>query len=140
MTDDFELINSAVVEDSMIRKIGDNQYLKIIPSERIVQISTIEQKKITEPIKQTDEVIINAYPQEVKLYKNENQDNKYETKWVTTTGESLYIPLSDIKTMHSLLQAKDVIDENILNLSNVLSMIIKQNTLKEKLETIKEEI
>jgi len=140
MTDDFELINSAVVEDSMIRKIGDNQYIKIIPTERIVQISTIEQKKITEPIKQTDEVIINAYPQEVKLYKNENQDNKYETKWVTTTGESLYIPLSDIKTMHSLLQAKDVIDENILNLPNVLSMIIKQNTLKEKLETIKEEI
>lgn len=140
MTDDYELINSAVVEDSMIRKIGDNQYLKIIPSERIVQISTIEQKKITEPIKQTDEVIINAYPQEVKLYKNENQDNKYETKWVTTTGESLYIPLSDLKTMHSLLQAKDVIDDNILNLSNVLSMVIKQNTLKEKLENIKEEI
>ena len=140
MTDDYELINSAVVEDSMIRKIGDNQYLKIIPSERIVQISTIEQKKITEPIKQTDEVIINAYPQEVKLYKNENQDNKYETKWITTTGESLYIPLSDLKTMHSLLQAKDVIDDNILNLSNVLSMVIKQNTLKEKLENIKEEI
>ena len=140
MTDDYELINSAVVEDSMIRKIGDNQYLKIIPSEKIVQISTIEQKKITEPIKQTDEVIINAYPQEVKLYKNENQDNKYETKWVTTTGESLYIPLSDLKTMHSLLQAKDVIDDNILNLSNVLSMVIKQNTLKEKLENIKEEI
>lgn len=140
MTDDYELINSAVVEDSMIRKIGDNQYLKIIPSEKIVQISTIEQKKITEPIKQTDEVIINAYPQEVKLYKNENQDNKYETKWITTTGESLYIPLSDLKTMHSLLQAKDVIDDNILNLSNVLSMVIKQNTLKEKLENIKEEI
>lgn len=140
MTDDYELINSAVVEDSMIRKIGDNQYLKIIPSEKIVQISTIEQKKITEPIKQTDEIIINAYPQEVKLYKNENQDNKYETKWITTTGESLYIPLSDLKTMHSLLQAKDVIDDNILNLSNVLSMVIKQNTLKEKLENIKEEI
>lgn len=140
MTDDYELINSAVVEDSMIRKIGDNQYLKIIPSERIVQVSTIEQKKITEPIKQTDEVIINAYPKEVKLFKNENQDNKYETKWVTTTGESIYIPLSDLKTMHSLLQAKEIMDDNILDLSNVLSMVIKQNTLKEKIETIKEEI
>lgn len=140
MADDYELINSAVVEDSMIRKIGDKQYLKIIPSEKIVEISTIEQNKITEPIKQTDKIIINAYPQEVKLYKNQNQDNKYETKWITSEGENLYIPLSDIKTMHSLLKAKNVMNDNILDLSNVLSMVIKQNTLKEKLETIKEEI
>lgn len=140
MAEDFELISSAVVEESMIRKIGNNQYLKIIPQEKNVQISTIEQTKITEPITQKDEIIIKAYPQEVKLFKNENQDNKYETRWITMENKRFDIPLSDIKTIHSLLEAKGVIEGNMLHLSNVLSLVIKQNTLKEKLDIIKEEI
>ncbi|RAP49242.1 MAG: hypothetical protein BZ136_03565 [Methanosphaera sp. rholeuAM74] len=140
MAEDYELVTKVIVEESMIRKIGDNQYLKIIPNEKNVQISTIEQTKITEPIKQSDEIIINAYPKEVKLYKNQSQDNKYETKWETEEGKVFDIPLSDIKTIFSLLQAKGLITDNMLNLSNVLSMIIKQNTLKEQIESIKEEI
>ena len=140
MAEDYELVTKVIVEESMIRKIGDNQYLKIIPNEKNVQISTIEQTKITEPIKQSDEIIINAYPKEVKLFKNQSQDNKYETKWETEEGKVFDIPLSDIKTIFSLLQAKGLITDNMLNLSNVLSMIIKQNTLKEQIESIKEEI
>lgn len=141
MTDDYELISSASVTKSMIRKIGENQYLKIIPSERKIEISTIEQPKITEPIVQTDETIIRGYPTEVKLFKNQNQDTKYETSWETEDGKTFDIPSSDIKTIYSLLQAKDiVVVDNMLNLSNILSMIIKQNTLKEKIESIKEEM
>lgn len=141
MTDNYELITSATVNKSMLRKIGENQYLKIIPAESIVQISTITQNKITEPIVQTDETIIEAYPQEVKLYKNQSQDTKYETKWHTTNGETFDIPASDIKTIYSLLQAKKlIVVDNMLNLSNILGMIIKQDTLEKKLESIKEEI
>ena len=141
MVNDYELVTSATVTKSMLRKIGENQYLKIIPPERIVQISTIEQKKITEPIVQTDETIIEAYPQEVKLFKNQSQDTKFETKWQTIKGETFHIPASNIKTIYSLLQAKGlVVVDNMLNLSNILSMIIKQDTLEKKLESIKEEI
>lgn len=140
MVENYELISSAVIEDSMIRKIGDKQYLKIIPQEKIVQVSTIEQKKITEPINQIDETIIKAYPKEVKFYKNDKQDNKYETVWETTKGETFHIPMSDIETIHSLLTAKKVIENNMLQLSNVLSMVIKQNTLKEQIESIKDEM
>lgn len=141
MTNDYELITSATVTKSMLRKIGENQYLKIIPPERIVQISTIEQKKITEPIVQTDETIIEAYPKEVKLYRNQNQDTKFETKWQTIKGETFDIPASNIKTIYSLLQAKGlIVVDNMLNLSNILSMIIKQDTLEKKLESIKEEM
>lgn len=141
MTDDYELVTSATVNESMIRKIGENEYLKIIPTEKIIEISTIEQNKITEPIKQTDEIIIKAYPKEVKLFKNQNQDNKYETVWETTDGKTFSIPSSDIKTIHSLLKAKGVImDEDTMNISNILSMIIKQDTLKKKIDDIKEEI
>ena len=49
------------------------------------------------------------------------------------------IPLADIKTIHSLLQAKNIMDGNILHLSNVLSLVIKQNTLKEEINKIKHE-
>lgn len=141
MANDYELVTSANVTKSMIRKIGENQYLKIIPPERIVQISTIEQKKITEPIVQKDETIFKAYPQEVKLFRNQSQDTKYETKWRTTNGETFHIPLSDIKTIYSLLKAKRlIVVDNMLNLSNILGMIIKQDTLEKKLESIKEEI
>lgn len=141
MANDYELVTCATVTKSMLRKIGENQYLKIIPPEKIVQISTIEQKKITEPIVQTDETIINAYPQLVKLFRNQSQDIKYETRWETINGETFDIPASNIKTIYSLLQAKGlIVVDNMLNLSNILSMIIKQDTLEKKLESIKEEI
>ena len=141
MANEYELVTSATVTKSMLRKIGENQYLKIIPHERIVQISTIEQKKITEPIVQKDETIIEAYPKEVKLYRNQSQDTKYETKWQTIKGETFDIPASSIKTTYTLLQAKGVIVvDNMLNLSNILGMIIKQDTLEKKLESIKDEI
>jgi hypothetical protein len=141
MTNDYELVTSATVTKSMLRKIGENQYLKIIPVEKIVQISTIEQNKITEPIVQTDETIIEAYPKIVKLFRNQNKDTKYETKWETKNGETFDIPSSDIKTIYSLLKAKKlIVVDNMLNLSNVLSMIIKQDTLEKKIESIKEEI
>ena len=117
MANDYELVTSATVTKSMLRKIGENQYLKIIPHERIVQISTIEQKKITEPIVQKDETIIEAYPKEVKLYRNQSKDTKYETKWQTIKGETFDIPASSIKTTYTLLQAKGVIVvDNMLNL------------------------
>ena len=141
MENNYELISDTQVDKSMIRKIGDNQYLKIIPSAKIIEISTIKQEKITEPIEQTDEIIINAYPQEVKLFKNQNQDIKYETTWETTDGKIFSIPLSDVKTIYSLLQAKQlIVVDNMLHLSNVLSMIIKQSSLEKKLESIKEDI
>ncbi len=141
MENEYELNSDTQVNKSMIRKIGDNQYLKIIPSEKRIEISTIKQEKITEPIEQTDEIIINAYPQEVKLFKNQNQDIKYETTWETTDGKIFSIPLSDVKTIYSLLQAKQlIVVDNMLHLSNVLSMIIKQSSLEKKLESIKEDI
>jgi len=141
MANDYELVTSATVNKSMLRKIGENQYLKIVPPEKIIEISTIEQTKITEPIVQTDEIIINAYPKEVKLFKNQNQDTKYETKWETITGEIFDIPSSNVKTIYSLLQAKGlIVVDNILNLSNILGMVIKQGSLEKKIETIKEEI
>jgi hypothetical protein len=49
------------------------------------------------------------------------------------------IPLADIKTIHSLLEAKNVIEGNILHLSNVLSLVIKQKSIKEQLDLIKDE-
>lgn len=141
MEDDYELISNATVNKSMIRKIGENQYLKIIPSERKIEISTIEQKKITEPITQKDETIMNAYPKNVKLYKNPSQDTKYETTWETVDNQTFSIPSSDIKTVYSLLKAKGVIVvDNTLNLSNILGMIIKRNTLEKKIESIKDEM
>lgn len=141
MSNDYELITSVTINKSMIRKIGENQYLKIIPSENRIEKSTIEQKKITEPIKQTDELIIKACPTEVKLYRNQNKDIKYETTWSTMDGKNFAIPSSDIKTIYSLLKAKDlVVIDNMLNLSSILSMIIKQDTLERKIEEIKEEI
>jgi hypothetical protein len=127
------------VDKSMIRKIGDNEYLKIIPHEKNVQVSKIIQTKITEPIVQEDTIIIKAYPQEVKLFKNENQDVKYETRWITMDDKRFDIPLADIKTIHSLLEAKNVIEGNILHLSNVLSLVIKQKSIKEQLDLIKDE-
>ena len=141
MEDEYELITSATITKSMIRKIGENQYLKIIPSEKRIEISTIKQKKITEPIEQVDEIVIKAYPKEVKLFKNQNQDIKYETSWETMDGISFNIPSSNIKNIYSLLQAKKlVVIDNMLNLSNILSMIIKQNTLEKKIENIKDDL
>ena len=141
MEDEYELITSATITKSMIRKIGENQYLKIIPSEKRIEISTIKQKKITEPIEQVDEIVIKAYPKEVKLFKNQNQDIKYETSWETMDGVSFNIPSSNIKNIYSLLQAKKlVVIDKILNLSNILSMIIKQNTLEKKIENIKDDL
>ncbi|ABC56593.1 MULTISPECIES: hypothetical protein [Methanosphaera] len=141
MEDEYELITSATITKSMIRKIGENQYLKIIPSEKRIEISTIKQKKITEPIEQVDEIVIKAYPKEVKLFKNQNQDIKYETSWETMDGVSFNIPSSNIKNIYSLLQAKKlVVIDNMLNLSNILSMIIKQNTLEKKIENIKDDL
>ena len=136
MEDEYELITSATITKSMIRKIGENQYLKIIPSEKRIEIS-----KITEPIEQVDEIVIKAYPKEVKLFKNQNQDIKYETSWETMDGVSFNIPSSNIKNIYSLLQAKKlVVIDNMLNLSNILSMIIKQNTLEKKIENIKDDL
>ena len=141
MEDEYELITSATITKSMIRKIGENQYLKIIPSEKRIEISTIKQKKITEPIEQVDEIVIKAYPKEVKLFKNQNQDIKYETSWETMDGVSFNIPSSNINNIYSLLQAKKlVVIDNMLNLSNILSMIIKQNTLEKKIENIKDDL
>ena len=141
MEDEYELITSATITKSMIRKIVENQYLKIIPSEKRIEISTIKQKKITEPIEQVDEIVIKAYPKEVKLFKNQNQDIKYETSWETMDGVSFNIPSSNIKNIYSLLQAKKlVVIDNMLNLSNILSMIIKQNTLEKKIENIKDDL
>ena len=141
MEDEYELITSATITKSMIRKIGENQYLKIIPSEKRIEISTIKQKKITEPREQVDEIVIKAYPKEVKLFKNQNQDIKYETSWETMDGVSFNIPSSNIKNIYSLLQAKKlVVIDNMLNLSNILSMIIKQNTLEKKIENIKDDL
>ena len=96
MEDEYELITSATITKSMIRKIGENQYLKIIPSEKRIEISTIKQKKITEPREQVDEIVIQA--------------------------------------------KKLVVIDNMLNLSNILSMIIKQNTLEKKIENIKDDL
>ena len=141
MEDEYELITSATITKSMIRKIGENQYLKIIPSEKIIEISKIKQKKITETIDKVDEIVIKAYPKEVKLFKNQNQDIKYETSWETMDGVSFNIPSSNIKNIYSLLQAKKlVVIDNMLNLSNILSMIIKQNTLEKKIENIKDDL
>lgn len=141
MTDEYELVSTASVTKSMIRKIGENQYLKIIPSERKIEISTIEQPKITEPIVQTDETIVKGYPKEVKLFKNQNQDAKYETRWESQDGQTFDIPLSDVKTIYTLLEAKNIVEgDNMLNISNILGMVIKQNTLEQKIESIKEEI
>ncbi|MDO5825417.1 MAG: hypothetical protein BZ137_04965 [Methanosphaera sp. rholeuAM130] len=139
MVADYKLVNEAIVDKSMIRKIGENEYIKIIPQEKNVQISKITQTKITEPIVQKDKIIIEAYPQEVKLFKNENQDMKYETRWITMDDKRFDIPLADIKTIHSLLEAKQVIDGNMLHLSNVLNLVIKQNVLEEELNKIKNE-
>ena len=139
MAAEYKLVNEAVVDKSMIRKIGDNEYLKIIPHEKNVQVSKIIQTKITEPIVQEDTIIIKAYPQEVKLFKNENQDVKYETRWITMDDKRFDIPLADIKTIHSLLEAKNVIEGNILHLSNVLGLVIKQKSIKEQLDLIKDE-
>ena len=139
MAAEYKLVNEAVVDKSMIRKIGDNEYLQIIPHEKNVQVSKIIQTKITEPIVQEDTIIIKAYPQEVKLFKNENQDVKYETRWITMDDKRFDIPLADIKTIHSLLEAKNVIEGNILHLSNVLGLVIKQKSIKEQLDLIKDE-
>ena len=139
MAAEYKLVNEAVVDKSMIRKIGDNEYLKIIPHEKNVQVSKIIQTKITEPIVQEDTIIIKAYPQEVKLFKNENQDVKYETRWITMDDKRFDIPLADIKTIHSLLEAKNVIEGNILHLSNVLGLVIKQKSIKEQLDLIKDD-
>ncbi len=88
-----------------------------------------------------DEIVIKAYPKEVKLFKNQNQDIKYETSWETMDGVSFNIPSSNIKNIYSLLQAKKlVVIDNMLNLSNILSMIIKQNTLEKKIENIKDDL
>ena len=134
MVTDYKLVSEAKVDKSMIRKIGEYEFIKIIPGEKNVQVS-----KITEPIVQEDEIIIKAYPQEVKLFKNENKDVKYETRWLSMDNKRFDIPLADIKTIHSLLQAKNIMDGNILHLSNVLSLVIKQNTLKEEINKIKHE-
>ena len=107
MEDEYELITSATITKSMIRKIGENQYLKIIPSEKRIEISTIKQKKITEPIEQVDEIVIKAYPKEVKLFKNQNQDIKYETSWETMDGVSFNIPSSNIKNIYSFYRQKN---------------------------------
>lgn len=141
MADDYELITNATINKSMLRKIGENQYLKIIPSEKRIDISTIKHEKITEPIKQIDETVIKAYPKEVKLFRNQNQDIKYETSWESMDGVTFNIPSSDIKTIYSLLKAKKlIVIDNMLNLSNILSMIIKQDTLEKKIEHIKDEM
>ncbi|MBR3213088.1 MAG: hypothetical protein IKF79_01100 [Methanosphaera sp.] len=139
MVTDYKLVSEAKVDKSMIRKIGEYEFIKIIPGEKNVQVSKITQTKITEPIVQEDEIIIKAYPQEVKLFKNENKDVKYETRWLSMDDKRFDIPLADIKTIHSLLQAKNIMDGNILHLSNVLSLVIKQNTLKEEINKIKHE-
>ncbi|MBQ6220742.1 MAG: hypothetical protein IJJ47_13505 [Methanosphaera sp.] len=139
MVTDYKLVSEANVDKSMIRKIGEYEFIKIIPGEKNVQVSKITQTKITEPIVQEDEIIIKAYPQEVKLFKNENKDVKYETRWLSMDNKRFDIPLADIKTIHSLLQAKNIMDGNILHLSNVLSLVIKQNTLKEEINKIKHE-
>lgn len=84
---------------------------------------------------------MNGYPKNVKLYRNSSQDTKYETTWETIDNKTFSIPSSDIKTMYSLLKAKGIIVvDNMLNLSNILGMIIKRNTLEKKIESIKEEI
>ena len=38
MENEYELNSDTQVNKSMIRKIGDNQYLKIIPSEKRIEI------------------------------------------------------------------------------------------------------
>ncbi|MCD7782271.1 MAG: hypothetical protein LUG89_06205 [Methanosphaera sp.] len=141
MTDEYEEVTSVTVDESMIRKIGDNQYLKIIPSQGKSEISTIIQEKITQPIEQTDEIIIKACPTKVRMFRNSKQDLKYETEWKTIDGSKINIPSTNIKTIYSLLQAKGlIVVDNMLNLSNILSMIIKQDTLEKKLEEIKEDM
>ncbi len=141
MTDEYEEITSVTVNQSMIRKIGENQYIKSIPGQGIAEISTIEQEKITEPINQIDQIIMKACPTHVKLFRNQNKDLKYETRWLTDKGIEFDIPSSNIKTIYSLLKAKDlIVVDNMLNLSNILSIIIKHDTLERKIEEIKEEM
>ena len=62
MVTDYKLVSEANVDKSMIRKIGEYEFIKIIPGEKNVQVSKITQTKITEPIVQEDEIIIKAYP------------------------------------------------------------------------------
>ena len=134
-----ELITSVKVDESLIRKIGNNQFLKIIPSEHKIEISTIKQEKITKPIEQVDKIIVKACPVEVNLYKNETNDFKYETTWITLDDEKIEIPISDLKTIFTTLDEKDLfVYDKKLNLSNILSMIIKQDTLKRKINNIKD--
>ena len=140
MTDDeYNLVNEIIVDKSMIRKIGENQFLKIIPQEKIVQITTIEQEKITTPIKQIYEVVINAYPNKIIVYANQNNDNKYETEWTTIDNKTINIPLSDIKAIYTSLQENNVLTvDNMLNISNSIGMVIKQHTLEEKIGAIRD--
>ncbi len=142
MTNDgYDIVSNIEINKSMIRKIGDNEFLKIIPQEKIVQITRIEQEKITKPIKQTDQTIINAYPKKIVVYRNQSQDNKYETMWETVNDETFEIPVNDIKTIYNTLKSKDlIVVDNMLNLSNAIGMVIKQHTLEEKIESIKENI
>ncbi|MCI5867591.1 MAG: hypothetical protein SOZ23_04990 [Methanosphaera sp.] len=140
MDNEDKLITNINLEESLIRKIGDNTFLKIIPSEKIVETSTIEQENITKPISQVDKVIIKAAPVELNLYKS-GSNFKYETKWITQDDETIEIPASDLRTIYNTLDEKDlVVADEKLNLSNIFSMIIKQDTLKRKIENIKEEM
>lgn len=140
MDNEDKLITNINLEESLIRKIGDNTFLKIIPSEKIVETSTIEQENITKPISQVDKVIIKAAPVELNLYKS-GSNFKYETKWITQDDETIKIPASDLRTIYNTLDEKDlVVADEKLNLSNIFSMIIKQDTLKRKIENIKEEM
>lgn len=139
MNNEQELITSVKVDESLIRKIGNNQFLKIIPSENKIEISTIKQEKITKPIEQTDKIIVKACPVEVNLYKTEENNFRYETTWVTLDNEKIEIPISDLKTIFTTLDEKDLlVFDKKLNLSNILSMIIKQDTLKRKINNIKD--
>ena len=140
MDNEDKLITNINLEESLIRKIGDNTFLKIIPSEKIVETSTIEQENLTKPISQVDKVIIKAAPVELNLYKS-GSNFKYETKWITQDDETIEIPASDLRTIYNTLDEKDlVVADEKLNLSNIFSMIIKQDTLKRKIENIKEEM
>lgn len=141
MSNEHELITTVNVDESLIRKIGENQFLKIIPSEKNIQISTIKQEKITKPIEQSDKVIIKACPTEVKLYKSPSNDFQYETTWTTMDDQKIEIPVSGLKNIFMVLKDEDlIVYDPKLNLSNILSMIIKQDTLKKKIENIKDEI
>ena len=98
--------------------------------------------KIKDILKCTGGILLTGNEEyECESFSRDTRVIKKGDTFVAIKGETFDIPASSIKTTYTLLQAKGVIVvDNMLNLSNILGMIIKQDTLEKKLESIKDEI